>query len=367
MSVRAMIEPVAALNGSDPAALSVQCWSGRDLAQEIPRLTAWWQRQENAPLNQHPKWLCVLERAFGQQAYLLEAARGSESVAHLPLIYMKSLLFGKFLVSLPYLNSAGLFGSDQQALRALVEAAVNLAERLDVQHLELRHETPFPHELLPTASLHKVHMRRALPSDAVALWSQLGPKVRNQVRKAEKHQFHVHWGGQDLLAAFYAVFSRNMRDLGTPVYSQSLFRNILEQFPQHAEICAVFDRAKPVSAALLLHGPETTEVPSASSLREYRNSCVNMLLYWRLLERALIRSSREFDFGRSTIDSATFRFKAQWGAVPQPAIWQYHIRRGNPELFRKENGRNQGLIRLWKRLPVPISCWLGPPIVRGIP
>jgi len=45
----------------------------------------------------------------------------------------------------------------------------------------------------------------------------LPAKARNQVRKGQKQPFTVHWGGEPLLADFYEVFSRNMRDPGTPV------------------------------------------------------------------------------------------------------------------------------------------------------
>ena len=44
----------------------------------------------------------------------------------------------------------------------------------------------------------------------------------------------------ELLDGFYAVYARNMRDLGTPVYSKRFFRNILEVFPDSTGIFAVY-------------------------------------------------------------------------------------------------------------------------------
>ena len=63
--------------------------------------------------------------------------------------------------------------------------------------------------------------------------------MRNQVRKGQKNGLMVAWGGEDLLPEFYDVFSRNMRDLGTPVYGRALFRAALRQFPDRAEFCVV--------------------------------------------------------------------------------------------------------------------------------
>src|SRR5437879_698367 len=46
-------------------------------------------------------------------------------------------------------------------------------------------------------------------------------------------------GGHDVLSEFHAVFSENMRDLGTPSYGAGLFAAILDQFPGRAEVCVV--------------------------------------------------------------------------------------------------------------------------------
>src|SRR5205807_6310752 len=120
---------------------------------------------------------------------------------------------------------------------------------------------------------------------------------------------------------FIQVFSRNMRDLGTPVFGRSLFANVLNQFPGQAEICIVRAGSLPVAGALVMHGSGVTEVPSAGSLRAYHSTCANMLLYWHLLQRAVERGQTLFDFGRCTRESPTYRFKKQWGAEPEPAVW----------------------------------------------
>jgi hypothetical protein len=118
---------------------------------------------------------------------------------------------------------------------------------------------------------------------------------------------------------------------------------------------------------LLLHGSGITEVPSASSLREFNATCANMLLYWHLLVRAVERGQRVFDFGRSTLESNTYRFKKQWGAEPHPAIWQYYVRAGSAGDLRPENPKYERWIRIWQRLPVRLTKWIGPRIARGIP
>lgn len=313
-------------------------------------------------------WLKVLEKGLGHEPFLVEArdSRG-KTLAQLPLCFVKSRLFGRYLVSLPYINSSGVLASSNQAANRVIDRAVALAEELDCRFLELRHERPLEHSALTKTVSEKVHMRLALPQTVSDLRNRLKAKVRNQVKKAEGQGFSIAWGGEALLADFYQVFAQNMRDLGTPVFGRKLFAAILEGFPDSAEFCSVRDGNRPVAAALLIHGSESTEVPSASSLRSENSRNPNMLMYYHLLARAIERGQKVFDFGRSTPDGPTYNFKKQWGAEPHPANWQYHIRKGDVGEMRPNNPKYELLIRTWKKLPLWLANLLGPHIVRGIP
>src|SRR5262249_12462458 len=209
-------------------------------------------RGERVPLSRHPGWLAVLRSGLRHDVYALEADRGGLTCGYLPLAYVRSLLFGRFLVSLPYLNTAGALADDDATRAALIDGAVRLADALKVRHLELRHEQPVGHPAFNGLLTGKVHMRLPLPASAEALWDGLSAKVRNQVRKAEKSGLTPVWGGLELLSPFYDVFSRNMRDLGTPVYARGLFAAVLKEFPAEAEVCVVRAGDVPVAGALLL-------------------------------------------------------------------------------------------------------------------
>jgi FemAB-related protein (PEP-CTERM system-associated) len=313
------------------------------------------------------RWLQVLQKSLGHAPWLLKATIGEDIVGVLPLGLVSSVLFGRYLVGLPYLNSGGVLAANPAVAKALLDRAIQLADELEVRHLELRHETAWQHSRLTEADACKVQLRLLLPGSSERLWSDLKAKVRNQVRKAEKCAFQICWGKEELLADFYDVFSRNMRDLGTPVYGRLLFREILSAFAEEAELCVLRLENRPVAAALLLHAGGVTEVPSASSLRQYSSSNANMLMYWHLLCRAIGRGQQTFDFGRSSEDSGTYRFKRQWGAVPEPTAWQYYVRRGQTNQMRPESGKYDRLIRIWRWLPLPVTRLLGPAIVRGIP
>jgi FemAB-related protein (PEP-CTERM system-associated) len=347
--------------------LIIQTHDGQALAARMPWLESYVTRGGQLPLSRHPAWMTVLARGLDHTPYCLEAVEDGKTRGVLPLAYVRSLLFGRFLVSLPYLNYGGVLADDNEMSSRLLDAAVTLADRLKVRYLELRSETAAAHPKLTRARADKVHMRLNLPATSGTLWDQLSTKVRNQVRKGQKSGLRVVWGTQELLSEFHEVFSANMRDLGTPTFGKKLFAAILEQFPTRAELCVVRAERKPVAAGLLLHGWSVTEVPSASSLRSYNPSCANMLLYWNLLQRAVERGQTVFDFGRSSQESPTFRFKKQWGAAPVPAEWQCYSRSGSSADMRPDNPSYGRLIRIWQRLPLWLTRLIGPSIVRGIP
>ena len=127
-----------------------------------------------------------------------------------------SPLFGRFLVGLPHVSSGGVCCDDPSTAMALADKAIALADDLDVDFLELRHETLLAHTRLQHVVTDKAHMRMELPADERELWKQVGTKVRNQVRKAQQFSFRGCWGGVELLDEFYSLYAHRMRRLRYP-------------------------------------------------------------------------------------------------------------------------------------------------------
>jgi serine/alanine adding enzyme len=316
-------------------------------------------------------WRHVLARSFGHASVYLVARRGSPGQCDqihqisgvLPLTEVRSLLFGRSLTSLPFLNYGGVVADSDEAARALLDEAVRVAGARGCRHVELRHiERRFTD--LPSKQ-HKVTMR--LPLRA-GMWDRLDRKVRNQIRKAEKSGLTAVRGGADLLGEFYRVFARNMRDLGTPVYARRFFAEILAAFPDRVRLVVVRLRDRPVAAALTYRTGGQLEVPWASSVRDYNALCPNHLLYWTVLDAAVAEGCDLLDFGRSTPDEGTYKFKAQWGAEPVPLHWEYAgLEAGRLPDQSPKNPRFRLAISAWQRLPLWIANTAGPHIVRGIP
>ena len=177
-----------------------------------------------------------------------------------------------------------------------------------------------------------------LASTADQQFAQLDRKVRNQVRKAQKSGISMTSGGLELLDAFYDVFATNMRDLGTPVYTKAFFREVLTAFPADARVFCANLENQTIAASIVLRDRDRMEVPWASAFAQFNSLAPNMLLYWEMLQTAVEQGCTHFDFGRCTPDAGTYRFKAQWGAVPHELCWEYWLANGQ-SLPNSESGQ----------------------------
>jgi serine/alanine adding enzyme len=307
----------------------------------------------------------VIEDTFRHPCHYLAAIDNNREIhGILPLVEMKSRLFGHFMTSLPFFNYGGLLTSNPDAENSLLNETTKLTKESGVNHIELRHTSN--HIDLPCKS-EKVAMLLNLPKTSEQLWSDLGTKLRAQIKKGQKSNHTVKIGREEVISDFYDVFSRNMRDLGTPVYPISLFSNMIKHCPS-ARIVVIYIDKLPVSTGFLLGWQNTMEIPWASTLRKANKVDANMVLYWEILKFTINAGYRIFDFGRSSRNAGTYAFKKQWGAKPHDLFWHYSLT-NNQDLpkINPDNPKYKLIISLWKKLPLKITHILGPIIVSNIP
>ena len=313
-------------------------------------------------------WKEVIEKSFGHKTYYLFSEDNDGKIAGiLPLVHLKSYLFGSFMVSLPYFNYGGICAEHEESYSSILNESINLANREGVTHIEFREMRPVENGLQKKET--KVSMLLPLPQSAENLWNSIGSKLRSQVRRPEKEGMYHRIGREEELDTFYEVFSENMRDLGTPVYSRTFFLNVLKAFPSSSWVCSVYTKdGKAVASGFLVGFKDTLEIPWGSSLRGYNSLSPNMLLYWTCLKFACDSGYRVFDFGRSTPNEGTYKFKEQWGAKPLQLYWYYWMQgdKAMPEL-NPHNPKFTLAINIWKKLPVGLTKLIGPPIVKNLP
>ena len=82
----------------------------------------------------------------------------------------------------------------------------------------------------------------------------------------------------------------------------------------------------------------------------------NDFMYWDLMQRAVERGARTFDFGRSKIDTGPYNFKKNWGFEPTPLAYEFYLVTAK-QVPRVDptNPKYRQFIKMWKRLPLPIA------------
>ncbi len=310
-------------------------------------------------------WKTVMTRALGHECSLW-AARDSERrlVAVLPLVQVNSLLFGHYLVSMPFLNYGGPLGTDA-GVQALVAHATARATRDRVKLLELRSRTPLPIEL-PVSHRKVTVLLDLTPGSPNTSWEALSPRLKSYVRRTARAGVTVRFG-PDQIDGFFTVFARHMHELGTPTHSRRLFATIAQVFPESVWFGCAYHDGRPVAAGCALQWGDEVEVTWASALTSAPELRPNALLYWSFLERAALAGLRTFNFGRSTPGSGPHEFKRRWGGRDEPLWWYDSAPRAGTTTPSPRDGALAWGPRLWKRMPARLADALGPSIVRCLP
>jgi FemAB-related protein (PEP-CTERM system-associated) len=309
------------------------------------------------------EWRTVLERAFGHETYFLLAEREGSIGGVLPLARIRSRLFGDALISTPFCVYGGALSADGVSAEALDRAAVDLAERLGVGHLELRCRAR-EHPDWPAKDLY-VTFRREIDPDVETNLKRIPRKQRAMVRKG------IALGLAGKIDAdldrFYRIYAESVRSLGTPVFSRRYFDVLRETFGDRCEILTVESSGRAVSSVLSFYFRDEVLPYYGGGTHESRAVAGSDFLYWDLMRRACERGVRVFDFGRSKRDVGSFHFKRHWGFDPEPLHYEIRLVRAStvPDV-NPLNPRYRWFVEAWKRLPLRVSTLVGPWISRNL-
>ena len=311
------------------------------------------------------EWAGVNHDRLGHQTPFLIAEHGDAVTGVLPLVRVRSLLFGDVLASMPFVNFGGPAGMDDATEAGLVDAACAHAARLRCHYLQLRASRAFGDLQVTT---DKVSMTIALDRDPEAVMRGFTAKHRHNIRRAQKNDIMVRAGGAELLADFFETLSLSWQRLGTPLYRHTYFEDIVRRFGDDVRIYVAYRGGVPIATAFNGYFRDTVEGLWAGVDPQAHDLQPNYVLYWEMIRDACERGFRYFQLGRSTKDSGAMRFKEKWSAQPQQLYWNYHLVRAKeiPQL-NPDNPRYEHAIRLWQRLPLRVLRVIGPPLARLIP
>ena len=110
------------------------------------------------------------------------------------------------------------------------------------------------------------------------------------------------------------------------------------------------------------------EILRTSTVGTLNRLGINMFLYWNILKTAIEKNYQTFDFGRSSKDAGTLKFKKQWGGKPMQLNWYYDLDSScDIPVFNHKNVKYEAAINIWKKLPLRFTRVVGPHIVKNLP
>jgi len=307
-------------------------------------------------------WRDVIQQAYGHKTFFLAATSNGEIRGVLPLVLIRSRMFGRNLVSMPYMDYGGALTQDAGVRNMLVEAAIRLGS---VHRAALSLRCSSEQGLDLPVWLEKSTMLLDLGNNDAELWNRLPSERRNRIRKGQKNGLVASFHGSEALEDFYRVFATNMRDLGSPVHSRQFFHEMFTYLRPYLAIVLVRYKGQAIGGACVFLYKDRIIIPGwISSLRPFFHLCPNPVIHWEIMRYGIARGFRVLDLGRSSKSTGTFEAKRQWHAKPSQLYW-YHspatLTSGDAKA-RFANG-----IDLWRRLPLFIANTIGPSLRRSIP
>lgn len=327
----------------------------------------WQKTQERSSIYHTKSIFNWLGQSSTNEPKLLLALDGSgQIIGGLPITVMRTRLFGHFAISQPYFNYGGPLTEYLNVFERLLTFAEKALTDMSLKYAEIR--TLAQVQKRPS-NCKKVSMLLPLTHSEALLRQSFGAKVRAQVNKANEFAPSVVFGGSELLNDFYHVLSTNMRDLGTPLYEKAWFESLIEALPEHTYLCVVYLAKRPVATGFLIQNNAVMEIPWASTLKKFNHMNINMWMYDQILAFAVTKGCSWFDFGRSTYNEGTYRFKKQWGARPIQHYW-YTLGKDNDSAeggLNPDNPKFKLAIAIWQHLPVWITRIIGPFVAKQLP
>jgi FemAB-related protein (PEP-CTERM system-associated) len=321
--------------------------------------------QRTASVTDLSGWRHVVLDTYGIESHFFAVEDDDALVGTLGLFEIRHPFFGHYLTTAVFSNDGGFHYDNVIARDLLIAEARNLADETNADYLLLRSRG----DQFAGFQLDKRYRTAIidLSAGADAVWEKtLLSKTRNQVRRGIKEGFTIHTGS-DQVADFYRVFSRHMRDLGSPAHSQKYYENIIRFLGNYVQFMVVKEGSELVAGAMLLQINGTATNYHTVALKQYNRRCPNYFLYWDMIKRSCERGNLRFDMGRSEDGSSNLKFKMNWGAQAVKLNYNYYLQTTSAIPYTDpHNPRYKWPIAIWKKLPLPITRSLGPYLISGI-
>jgi len=313
-------------------------------------------------------WKSVIEKSFSHVCYFLYIKKNETICGVLPLVEVKSKLFGHALVSTPFCVYGGAIADSPDIVRQLENEACQLAEKLNVDYLELRYKEEQDSTLLLKQAHSTFGCEIAEGGDKIL--ASIKKKQRAVIRHSLKNELNCSTSnnsgfstsGNDDFNDFYQLLSTSYRNLGTPIFTKRYFENLMSVFSGCSDVTVIRDKDNHPSSAVMNFYFNEQVLPYYGGGNDSARGLKSAdFMYYQVMCYAQEKGKTWFDFGRSKNDSGPYKYKKNWGMEPKSLYYYYHLVKADelPNLS-PNNPKYKFFISMWQKLPLKVSQFIGP-------
>jgi len=325
------------------------------------------------------EWGDVLHRTYKYARHYVTVEKQGEILGIFPCLYIKSLIFGKRLISLPFVEYAGPLLRDgtessaaQLALTQLSEHIAELSRRLKADYVEVRNPLGAVSNLLPSVSFSPLQRHVTFEIDLTKseeeLLKNMDKKSRNSLRKALRSEMSIKEVNSESLEEYYNLYLDTQKRLGSPPHSFAFFQNIYDGFspPGLLHILLAKCDNTAVAGVIVFGFKERLYWFGNVTRRKYAHLNPTNLLLWHVIQFGIKNGFKIFDLGQTRReDEGIYHFKSGWGGT-EIKLEDFVYSSQRVELPNPAKTRYVFLSKMWSRLPKVVAKRIGPRIVGGI-
>ncbi|MGA1825066.1 MAG: lipid II:glycine glycyltransferase FemX [bacterium] len=333
-------------------------------------------RQWDAFVKSHPNgtpfhiagWIRTIQETYSFKPLLFVSKnRSGEICGVFPCFYVKSVLTGTRIISLPFSDYCGpLFYDKSLEREVLLEIIKKNAHQ--IKYMEIRG----PVEQDSCFICHNYYKRTILNLNSDFLKKKKTLKRRTiqySIRKAKRNGVVIR--EENTLRGieeFYRLNILTRKKHGIPHQPMKFFKKMFNHMISQGYgfiLLAIYD-SKVVAATIFFTFKKSVYYKYNASDPQYLYAVTpNHLLIWKAFEKAFHAGYRFFAFGRTSPENAgLMRYKEMWGGESFDLPYFYYPKIKGIKVKNESGLYYNMLTNIWQSLPNSISAKLGPVIYK---
>ncbi|MDP3989656.1 MAG: GNAT family N-acetyltransferase [archaeon] len=324
-------------------------------------------KNNNHYLFHTPEFAEFISKAFFCRYVFCAALDNGEIKTILPIVEVKSKIFGNKIINSGYIEYGG-FAGDPVGVTPIINHLEKIYGQVN-EYLEIRgsinNSNIFDDALSKNEKIEKriLYKRFVLPlGSKEGIWKNIQKSKRKAINRGLE-QLNVRELTIDDLPAFYRLYSQNMRRFGSPPYSLNyfalFFKNIVEK--GFGKIYCAYREGVLISALLGFTYQDRVHILISVSDPKYNEYRPSDAVHWKFIEYACNNGYKYFDFGRVREESGQFEYKRKWGPelLDLPSYFMLWKAKKIP-IVDPQNTKYKIVTKVWKCLPLKVTIKIGP-------